>query len=211
MNSALSSISQNIESVDQEIDSLDKDDTEMRELLEMKELLRDMRQSITEVVSSQRDLDDLDVRAQGVLLVFHTRIHIGTYTRLGTQRLLAWSGRHLFVLLGSVLVLGMGYSSLVQAGRSLFANWLSLGFWALLLVAFAFAVFKEYVLSRKLKTLRISVERRLLIPVVHQIFLASLQGLLSETLTRQPEAPKQRLGEGAFVPTVTGALDGHQS
>jgi hypothetical protein len=153
---------------------------------EWKAGLQAMRQSLLEVESQARNMEVSDRKANRALFWIHAHLHIGLYTRLALQRCIAFVGRHAFIVFLPVLIAGMGYSWLVSSGQSLLAQVLNLGFWGIVVIGFAATMFKEYVVSRRLRALRLRVERRLLTPVVHRVFQASILGLLSDTRSRGP-------------------------
>jgi hypothetical protein len=133
---------------------------------EWKAGLEQMRQSLLEVESLARDMEVSDRKGNRVLFWNEADLHINVYTRLALQRSIAFVGRHAFIVLLPVLIAGMGYSWLIASGQSLLIQVLNLGLWGVIGIGFAATMFKEYVVSRRLKALRLRVERRLLAPVV---------------------------------------------
>jgi hypothetical protein len=124
-------------------------------------------------------------RGKRFLMLVRARIHIGVHTRLGIQRVIAFVGNNGFRVLGAVVVLGMFFGWLVRVSTSMVAKFASAGVLLALVVLFMALMLKEYFLSPQFRRLRNRVERRLLVPVAHRVFVARVNGMLWEAINRE--------------------------
>lgn len=164
-----------------------------RSLLDDKDLkpemdlpLRDLIESAEAVATSQKQGESLSWDFEDTLLAFDARVHWNMYTRLGVQRVVSFLGKHAFVVAVPVLLAGIGYSWVVRQGQTFVQNAFRFGFWGIVAILLLPAMFKEYFLARWIRTVRLRVERRLLLPVVDYVFQARLVGFGSATRARQP-------------------------
>ena len=163
------------------------DDPEMREQAsEFQEQLRTVVQAAEASIKSEKELEKLGRQLDRTLVAFDVQMHIGTYTRLALQKLLSFLGKHTFIILVSVLLFGLGYSWLVRQSQTLMTKAFGVGIWGLVFFAFVAAFFKEYVVGKKIKSLRLRAERWLLLPVLERVFYARLYGLMRAAWDRQP-------------------------
>jgi hypothetical protein len=164
-----------------------------RNLLDDKDLepemdlpLRDLIESAEAAATSQKQGESLSWEFEDTLLAFDARVHWGMYTRLGVQRVISFVGKHAFVVAVPVLLAGIGYSWVVRQGQTFVQNAFRFGFWGIVAILLLPAMFKEYFLAKWIRTVRLRVERRLLLPVVYSVFQARLVGFVSATRARQP-------------------------
>jgi hypothetical protein len=142
--------------------------------------------AIEKAEASLNSMRRIERKIDTAFLVLEGTMHARTYTRLWLQRVLSFIGKHTFVLLGPILVLGFGYSWLTGQAREIVERLPGVTIWHVVGFVVLGYLIKEYVLSKRLKAIRLRVETWLLVPVVHRVFVARLQALFSETVRRKP-------------------------
>ncbi|MBJ6752837.1 hypothetical protein [Geomonas anaerohicana] len=112
------------------------------------------------------------------------RMHFGIFTRLWLQRIFSFLFKHAFIILISVFIGGIGYSWVVSQGKILASRIFNVNFYGMTVLILVAGLFKEYILSKKIKSIRLKIERQLLFPVLYHVTHANIQGLLHETMSR---------------------------
>lgn len=152
---------------------------------EINQLLEEMTEAFKKAVDSKDQFDKLHSELESALLQFDLQMHFGTYTRLGMQSLTSAIGKHLFIFLVPVLA-GIVYSWITRQTQSIAGNIFHFGILGILTFTIVAALFKEYVISKKITALRLKVECWLLVPVTGKVMAARIQGLMQSTFERQP-------------------------
>jgi len=152
------------------------------EIIKMQALTRD---TITKDIEVASGVETLQNEINAGFLALDLRMHFGVYSRLWFQRSVSFIFKHTFIILTSVIIAGIGYSWVVSQGKTFISKTFNLNFYGIALVLILAGLFKEYILAKQIKSIRLKVERQLLFPVLYHVFHANVQGLLDETMSRE--------------------------
>jgi len=130
------------------------------------------------------------------LLSFDAKLHLSTYTRVFIYGITSFVFEHGFRVLVSVIVAGIGYSFLVGKAKSFLPEVLARNaLWMFLLLLIA-GIFKEYVLGKYIRRIRLAMEVRLLRPIALKVFGVSFIAMLHRVQRRPTNSKSQNATSG---------------
>jgi len=173
------------ESVD--LPLIDKESDILEQLIKDREIHLDTEREIDKAlvravdaaIVADKSIKELNTGLKSIhldILLYELRDYLALNLRLYMQRLLAFTGKHGFIVVVIICMGGYGYSTLIAHGKTLFAQLLPNPSYVGVFLISTY-LFKEYVVSKWLKKLRLKWERKLLYPVLSVVFESRIKSL----------------------------------
>jgi hypothetical protein len=155
-----------------------------KDFVQIVDVAIDIDQVVKELNSGLKKMNKL-------IMYCDLRNYLGLNFRLVMQRLLAFAGKHGFILFVTIFIGGYGYSTLIAHGKSFLINFFSNTLYITIFIIGTY-FFKEYVLNKYLKKIQLKWERKLLYPVLSIVFESRLSSLFDRVRARivKPEDEK---------------------